>query len=68
MSTDRYKSLLTLNAKQLEALEVLDRGGTHVEAAEAAQVDRTTVSRDRVPRSGVVRRRRDPRREVSLSG
>lgn len=44
-ATDRYKLLLKLNPSQALAVEVLDRGGTHAEAAEAAAVDRTTVAR-----------------------
>jgi hypothetical protein len=44
-AADRYKLLLRLNPSQALAVEVLDRGGTHAEAAEAAGVDRTTVAR-----------------------
>lgn len=45
MSTDRYKSLQELNAAQVTALNVLDAGGTHSEAAQAAGVHRVTVSK-----------------------
>jgi|GEM_PF-1804567 len=44
-ATDRYRLLLELNPSQALAVEVIDRGGSHAEAAEAAGVDRTTVSR-----------------------
>ncbi len=44
-ASDRYKLLLELSPGQGLALEVIDRGGTHAEAAEVAGVDRTTVSR-----------------------
>ena len=43
--TDRYKSLHELNPSQVIALGALDSGGTHSQAAEAAGVDRRTVSR-----------------------
>jgi hypothetical protein len=42
---DCYELLLQLSPSQSLAVEVLDRGGTHSEAAEAAGVDRTTVAR-----------------------
>jgi hypothetical protein len=45
IATDRYKSLHELTPSQTLALDVLDRGGTHAEAADVAGVDRTTVSR-----------------------
>ena len=45
MSTDRYESLHKLTAAQLSALDVLDGGGTHTEAAEVAGVHRVTVTR-----------------------
>jgi len=44
-ATNRYKSLHVLTPSQTLALDALDRGETHVEAADAAGVDRTTVSR-----------------------
>jgi transposase-like protein len=44
-NTDDYKSLLELTAKQSIAIEVLDRGGSHQEAADAAGVHRVTVSK-----------------------
>lgn len=43
--TNRYESLLTLTSAQFVALEAIDRGSTHAEAARLADVDRTTVSR-----------------------
>ncbi len=42
---ERYKLLLELSPSQALAIEVIDRGGSHAEAAQAAGVDRTTVSR-----------------------
>ena len=44
-ATARYQSLLELNPSQVSAIEVLDGGGTHQEAAEAAGVNRVTVTR-----------------------
>ena len=40
--TDRYKSLHELSPSQAIAVDVLDSGGTHAEAATAAEVNRTT--------------------------
>ena len=45
LTTDRYESLLQLNASQVIAIETLDAGGTHQEAADAAGVNRVTVTR-----------------------
>jgi alkanesulfonate monooxygenase SsuD/methylene tetrahydromethanopterin reductase-like flavin-dependent oxidoreductase (luciferase family) len=42
---DDYKSLLELNAKQAIAIEILNQGGSHQEAADAAGVHRVTVSK-----------------------
>lgn len=62
-ATKRYKSLHELSATQAIAIEVIDGGGTHLEASEAAGVDRTTVSRWVVKHPAFVaeinRRRRD---------
>ena len=44
-AADRYRLLLKLTPSQALAVEVIDRGGSHSEAAEAAGVDRTTVVR-----------------------
>jgi hypothetical protein len=44
-ATNRYKSLHALSPSQSLALDALDAGRTHGEAAEVAGVDRTTVSR-----------------------
>lgn len=59
----RYKSLHELSATQAIAIEIIDGGGTHLEASEAAGVDRTTVSRWVVKHPAFVaeinRRRRD---------
>ena len=44
-ATDRYRLLHELNPSQARALDALDGGSTHGQAAEAAGVDRTTVSR-----------------------
>lgn len=44
-TTDRYQSLLELNQAQVTAIEVLDAGGTHQEAADNAGVNRVTVTR-----------------------
>jgi hypothetical protein len=44
-ATDRYKSLHELSPAQTIALDVLDAGGSHTEAAGSSGVDRTTVSR-----------------------
>ncbi len=44
-ATDRYRLLHELTPGQALALEALDGAATHVEAAEIAGVDRTTVSR-----------------------
>lgn len=44
-TTDRYSSLRELSPAQARALDVLDAGGTHSEAAEAASVHRVTVSK-----------------------
>ena len=44
LKTDRYKLLHELTPSQTKALEALDAGSTHSEAAAVAGVDRTTVS------------------------
>ena len=44
-ATDRYQLLHELSPAQCIAMAALDEGATHQEAAEAAGVDRTTVSR-----------------------
>jgi len=44
-ATARYQSLLELNPSQVAAIEILDGGGTHQEAADAAGVNRVTVTR-----------------------
>ena len=44
-ATERYESLLRLTPAQAIAIDVLDRGGTHLEAAEAAGTHRVTVTR-----------------------
>ncbi len=43
--TDCHDSLLTLTSAQSQALEAIDGGASHAEAARLAGVDRTTVSR-----------------------
>ncbi len=43
--TDRYQSLLKLTPAQSIAVDVLDAGGTHTEASQAANVNRVTVTR-----------------------
>ena len=43
--TDRYQSLLDLSGSQLTALEIIETGGTHTEAANAAGVHRVTVTK-----------------------
>jgi hypothetical protein len=43
--TNRNKLLHELSPRQIIALNVLDNSGTHLEAANAAGVNRTTVSR-----------------------
>ena len=45
MDTDRYESLLQLSSSQVLAVEALDAGSTHHDAALAAGVNRVTVSR-----------------------
>ena len=44
-STDRYQSLLRLTESQVRAVDTLDAGSTHAEAAQAAGVNRVTVTR-----------------------
>ncbi|MCP4308602.1 MAG: hypothetical protein GY788_27755 [bacterium] len=44
-ATDRHRLLHELTPSQSLALDALDSGCTHAQAAEAASVDRTTVSR-----------------------
>jgi hypothetical protein len=44
-TNDRYRLLHQLSAAQAIAVETIDAGGTHADAASAAGVDRTTVSR-----------------------
>ena len=44
-NTDRYQSLLDLSGSQLTALEIIETGGTHAEAANAAGVHRVTVTK-----------------------
>jgi hypothetical protein len=44
-ATDRYESLLKLSPSQSLAADVLYMGGTHQEAADAAGVNRVTVTR-----------------------
>ena len=43
--TNRYQSLLDLTVSQVTALEVIEMGGTHEEAASAAGVHRVTVTK-----------------------
>lgn len=43
--TGRHQVLLRLDERQLAALDVLGAGGSHATAAEAAGVDRVTVTR-----------------------
>jgi hypothetical protein len=43
--TDRYQSLLRLTASQVSAVEALDAGSTHADAAQTAGVNRVTVTR-----------------------
>ena len=45
VNTDRYQSLLDLSGSQLTALEIIETGGTHAEAANAAGVHRVTVTK-----------------------
>ncbi len=45
VDTDRYQSLLDLSGSQLTALEIIETGGTHTEAANAAGVHRVTVTK-----------------------
>lgn len=45
MTTRDYSVLQVLSAAQVEALEVLEAGGSHAEAAAAAGVHRVTVSK-----------------------
>ena len=45
MATDNYSALLKLTAPQAVALDALDAGATHSEAADAAGVHRVTVTR-----------------------
>jgi hypothetical protein len=44
-NADRYQSLLDLSGSQLTALEIIETGGTHAEAANAAGVHRVTVTK-----------------------
>lgn len=44
-ATDRNQSLHTLSSKQLKALSIISSGGTHAEAAAAAQTHRVTITR-----------------------
>jgi hypothetical protein len=44
-ATERHRALLTLDERQLAALDVLCAGGSHKAAAQAAGVDRVTVTR-----------------------
>lgn len=45
IGTDRYKSLLQLTESQISALEIIETGGTHEDAANAAGVHRVTVTK-----------------------
>jgi len=45
MTTRDYSALQVLSAAQVEALEILEAGGSHAEAAAAAGVHRVTVSK-----------------------
>jgi hypothetical protein len=61
--TDCDKRLLNLDERQLRALDVLCAGGTHQEAADAAGVDRVTVSRWNTRHPGFVAERNFRRME-----
>jgi hypothetical protein len=45
VGTNRYKSLLQLTESQISALEIIESGGTHEDAASAAGVHRVTVTK-----------------------